>query len=95
MTNIEITSVAFTTASAAHVRAGLLGWVNLVLNDTLLVDGVTLRQTVDGRLTLSLPERRDAKGRKHAVLRPVDDEARLLFERQVFAKLGIEQEVES
>ena len=95
MTDIEISSVAFTNGSPADIRSGLIGWITCVLNDTLLVDGVTLRQTADGRLTLSYPTRRDGKGRKHPLVRPVDDDARRDIERQIFAKLGVEQEVAS
>ena len=93
MSDLRITSIAFTTASAAHVQTGLIGWINFVLNDTLLVDGVTLRRTVDGKLTLSFPERRDTRGRKHSILRPVDDDARRDIERQIFDQLCIEQGV--
>ena len=95
MNNFEITSAAFTNASHSDVRAGLIGYVTCVLNDTLLLDGITLRRTQAGRLTLSYPARRDGAGRQHHVVRPLDDDARRDLERQIFAKLGVEQEVAS
>ena len=56
---------------------------------------VTRDGTADGRLALSYPARRDRAGNQHHVIRPVDDGARRDLECQIFAKLGIEQEVES
>ena len=93
MTDLRITSVGFTNASSADIRTGLLGWLTFVLNDTLMVDGVTVRRTREGRTTLSYPARRDAAGQQHFFIRPIDDGARHDLERQIFAKLGIEQEV--
>ena len=93
MTQIQLTSIAFTAAPPAEVRTGLLGWVTCVVNDGLLLDGVTLRRTRDDRLTLSYPARRDSTGQQHHVVRPINDEARRAVEAQVFRALGIEQEV--
>lgn len=66
---------------------GLLGWVSCSYGH-LRLDGIALRRTRDGHLTLSYPERRDAAGRRHPVLRPLDDQARREIEEQVFAALG-------
>ena len=78
MINIEITSVAFTRGSRSDVQTGLLGYVTCVLNDALVLGGVTLRQTAAGKLTLSFPTRKDGRGHKHSILRPVDDDALLV-----------------
>lgn len=91
MTAITISSVAFTKAGDADVRTGLLGYVTCILNDALMLDGITLRRTADGRLALSYPSRRDGRGRQHPLVRPIGDAVRRDLERQVFAQLGIEE----
>ena len=95
MSGLRITSIAFVNASAEHIRTGLLGWITCVMNDMLMLDGITLRRTQAGRLTLSYPARRDGAGRQHHVVRPIDDDARRDIEEQVFRALGIELEAAS
>jgi DNA-binding cell septation regulator SpoVG len=80
---LEISEVVFTTATAALAQTGLLGFVSCCLNRALRLDGLTLRRTQDGKLTLSFPARRDARGRQHHFVRPIDDETRREIERQV------------
>ena len=55
----------------------------------LHVDGIALRRTTAGRPALSFPERTDRTGRRHAIVRPIDDEARQRIEHVVFAALGL------
>ena len=52
-----VTEVRFNRASDHDAATGLLGWVSLVLNGRLQLDGVAVRQTQDGGLRLSFPER--------------------------------------
>ena len=85
---VAITEVTFSPSTAGDRRAGLLGWVTFVLNGAIKIDGVTLRRTRDGRLTLSYPARRDRDGVEHFVIRPLGDKARVEIERQVFLALG-------
>ena len=66
---------------------GLLAWLTIE-TDRLVLDGVQLRRTLDGRHVLSWPARRDAKGGKHAVVRPADDASRVALEREVLGQLG-------
>ena len=89
---LEITSVAFTTSTPSQARTGLLGWVTCVLNDALLLDGITLRRTAAGRLTLSYPARRDRAGNQNHVIRPLDDDARQHLEREIFKALKCDLE---
>lgn len=89
---LAITSAGLTPASPTEARTGLLGWVTAVVNDAIMIDGVTLRRTQDGRLALSYPSRTDARGRRHHVVRPIDDAARREIERQVLERLGLTQE---
>ena len=86
---LVVTEVTYTPASEHDERAGLLGYIAIVLNEALRIDGLTLRRSNDGRLYLAYPCRTDASGRRHPLSRPLDEEARRLIEDQVFAELGI------
>ena len=74
------------------LERGLVGFVSIVVNDSLKLDAIALRRTLDGRPVLAFPARRDARGRQHSLFRPINDEARREIERQVFAALGIEED---
>jgi DNA-binding cell septation regulator SpoVG len=74
-------------AGDADARDGLIGFLSFIVGD-LIIDNVTLRRTLDGRYVLSWPARVDRQGRKHASIRPVNDEVRRRIERQVLAELG-------
>jgi DNA-binding cell septation regulator SpoVG len=89
---IRLTDLRFTNATPAEVRTGLLGYISVTVNGTLRLDGLTIRRTADGRRTLSFPARRDATGRQHYFVRPLDDRARREIEHQVFQALGIDVE---
>ena len=70
----------FTPASPSEQHTGLLGYVRLRYGD-LVLDGLTLRRTAAGRLTVSYPARRDRQGGRHAYFQPADEEKRAEFER--------------
>ena len=89
---IRISSVGFVPAPATEIRSGLLGWISCVLNGTVAVDGITLRRTAAGRLTLSFPARSDRRGGKHPIVRPIDDDARRSIEAAIFDALGVDAE---
>ncbi len=82
-----IRAVRFVPASDADADRGLLAYLKIDFGP-LVLDGVTLRRHADGRLGLSWPERTDRAGRRHPLVRPVNDEARELLEREVFKELG-------
>ena len=86
---LRVTHVRFRPAKERFVQTGLLGWISCDLGGDLLLDGIALRRTRTGYLTLSFPGRRDHRHRKHALVRPISDEARCEIERQVFEALGI------
>jgi DNA-binding cell septation regulator SpoVG len=86
---INIDRVELVTAGPAGAETGLLGWIQCRVNRSLLLDGLTLRRTQDGRLALSFPARRDRAGNQRFYVRPLDDETRCEIERQVFAALGL------
>lgn len=73
-------------ASDAEVRTGLLGFISVEFGN-LILDGIVLRRTADGRFTLSFPARTDRAGRRHAYVRPTDDAARQAIEREILGQL--------
>jgi hypothetical protein len=76
----EATVAHFTPATPSEQRTGLLGYLRVRYGD-LVLDGLTLRRTAAGRLTVSYPARRDRKGGKHPYFAPADEEKRVEFER--------------
>jgi len=92
MSSPRISEVSIAWASPAQVKDGLLGFVSMLLDGHVKVDGVCLRRTAAGELTLSYPSRQDHAGRHHPIVRPVSDEARRELERQVFEALGLAED---
>ena len=82
----EVRVRTWTRGSAQDERDGLLGFVMAEYGD-LVLDGITVRRTAEGRLALSFPARTDKAGRKHAYVRPIDDAARQEIEREVMSQL--------
>ena len=91
-TGITISDVRFTAAPITEQSRGLLGWLRVTVNGLIRLDGITLRRTALGRLTLSYPERRDRIGLVHPYIRPTDDSARHEIETQVFALIHLDPE---
>lgn len=85
---LVVTHAWLSPAPLADRQRGLLGFVACTINDSLRVDGLTLRQTVTGTLTLSYPARESRSWRKHFYVRPLDDRARREIELQIFQLLG-------
>ena len=79
--------VSWVRGSDQDVREGLLGFVSVEVGP-VLVDGLTLRRTSDGRLALSYPARTDRAGRRHPYVRPRDDAARIEIEREIIGLLA-------
>ncbi len=88
----NLDSVGFTKGNDDDVRSGLLGFITLGIGGMWLVDGVTLRRTEHGKLSLSFPCRKDSSGRRHPLIRPLDATARRAIENAVFAALGVNEE---
>lgn len=91
MTDLHVTDVRLTPAGPRDRDTGLLGYIELVLNGTLALDGVTLRCTAAGRRYLSFPARTDRAGERHHYARPLGEGARLELERQVLEALQLEE----
>jgi hypothetical protein len=79
--DLRISEVRYTPAPTADAQQGLIGFVTLVVDEALRLDGLALRRTLAGDLRLSWPTRIDRAGSKHAVVRPISD--------AVFDQLGI------
>lgn len=88
-----VSEVRFTRARPEQEMAGLLGFVRFVVNDGLQVDGVSLRRDNAGSTYLSYPARADRRGGLHPYLRPMGDAPRRDIEEQVFAALGLAEEL--
>ena len=85
-----VSNVNFVKGSEAEQGTGLLGYVSFDLNGMMRVDGVTLRHTREGRLSLSYPERRDGRGHGHSLIRPLSHRAQADIQRQVLSALASE-----
>lgn len=93
MTDHKIRVRTWMKASDQDIREGLLGWISVEYG-RLILDGVTLRRTLDGRFALSFPSRSDRAGRRHAYIRPVDDTVRQEIERELLWQLGEREDFE-
>ena len=85
---VRVSDARYTPASETKAATGLLGYTSFLIDGRIRVDGVRVRRTREGRLTLSFPTHEDHNGRKHSIVHPVDDETRVAIERAVFAALG-------
>lgn len=74
-------------ASDDDIRTGLLGFISVEYG-SLILDSIVLRRTTEGRYALSFPARTDRSGRRHAYVRPIDDDARRAIEREILWQLG-------
>lgn len=83
---LVIGDVRFTPAHEIDRQAGLLGWISCAIDD-LQLDGITLRTTANGRLTLAYPARRDQRGIQHPFMLPITERARASVEEQILAAL--------
>lgn len=84
----ELTDLRFTPAPSRLARAGLLGWATCRLGP-VVIDGLAVRRTRRGHLTVEFPIRRDSHGRKHALVRPIHSAAREAIRQQVLVAAGL------
>ena len=84
---IRLDQVSFTPAPEWERRRGLLGFLKFVLPEGLLVDGVALRRSPDGRYLFTWPAKKDRFGRERHHVRPLDDEARRAIEGELLDHL--------
>lgn len=88
---IRVTGIVFTLAGPADRLIGLIGFVRCVLGGAILLDDITVRRTLGGRITLSFPR----KDGGHFFHRPVDRRARAEIERQILEVVAAQLEASS
>jgi hypothetical protein len=88
------TALCFTPSAPRDKARGLLGFLSCRYGD-LVLGGIAVRRTRDGRHVLSFPVRHDRNGDQHHIVRPVDDDARKAIEAAVFDALGLQVEAAS
>ena len=91
MNDHEIRVRTWVRGSDDEIHSGLLGFLSVHYGN-LVLDGIVVRKTTDGRFTLSFPARTDYGGRRHPYIRPADDEARREIEAELLWQLGESQE---
>jgi hypothetical protein len=84
---IRISGVRFCRGSPAEIEHGLEGYISCVLNGAIGIDGLTLRRTQAGSLSISFPSRCDSRGRRHHSVWPKDRRAHYEIEQQILADL--------
>lgn len=84
---MSISELRFTRANDEMQRTGVLGFVKLVVDRWLVLDGIAVRRTAQGAFVLAFPERRDKSGRSHPIVHPIDDESREQIEQLVLDQL--------
>ena len=89
MRGLKISDVTFSSGSFEDLRRGLLGFISCTVNGSIRLDGITLRRTRNRRLALSFPAHRDAHGRDHPFIRPLDSASREAIEEQVLLALRV------
>ena len=84
---LRVSGVRLTPASPADQHSGLLGFVRCTLDGDLAVDGIGLRRTRSGRLTLSWPGHKTVTGRFHPHVRPISEAACAAIEAELLEHL--------
>ncbi|MCC7171717.1 MAG: hypothetical protein IT459_14825 [Planctomycetes bacterium] len=82
-----VSDVGFAPARGALVGTGLLGWARFTLDGMIRIDGVGVRVTRRRTLEITLPERKDARGRNHPIVSIADACARASISEQVLDAL--------
>ena len=82
--------IRFRAATQMDQQTGLVGYVAFTLGP-LRLDGITVRRTLDGRLSLSYPARKNGRGVNHPIVRPLGEQERREVEFEVFRALGLEE----
>lgn len=85
----RVSIASFTPAPPLDIADGLLGWLDIEVGGLVVIHGVALRRSRRGGLALSWPAKDDSHGNRRAVVRPLDDRARVAIERQVFGELRL------
>jgi DNA-binding cell septation regulator SpoVG len=79
-----IADLRFTPTSPAVAESGLLAWASCRLGP-IRVQGLAVRRTLSGHLSVTFPSRRDRRGRKHEIVAPLDRATRREIEAAILA----------
>ena len=86
-----VTDVRMVDAPPTDLRLGLLGYITCTVGGLALA-GLTLRRSRAGRLYVAFPRPRDAQGREHVNVRPLNAASQRDIQAQIFLALGIHLE---
>lgn len=88
--SLTIRVLQIVAGTPSEMKSGLLAWLSVEIDGTLIVAGITLRRTVDGRHAISFPLRRDPRGNRHTLIAPVDSDARRRIESAILQQLDLD-----
>lgn len=88
MPEYRVLDLRATAALPNDVARGLLAYVSFTVCG-LRIDGITLRRTRNGALTLSFPTRKKSGGQPRQIVRPVSSEIRDSLMRRTLAELQL------
>ena len=92
---LTVSDVRYSPATRDDSAVGLLGYASFVVADVIVLDGVAIRRTRDGRIVLAFPVKHDRAGREHSLVRPVSNAARQAITRAVIEALQLRAEAPS
>lgn len=87
---LTVTDASLVAANPAEREKGLLGYLAITVNGRLRIEGLALRRTMTGRISVSFPEKRDSSGRPIHLVRPLDADTQRSLERQILEILAYE-----
>ena len=87
MSDLIVSDLVFTPSRIEERDTGLMGWIECQLGESLRLDGIALRRTREGRITLGFPARKSSSGAKHYYFRPASDRARREIEMAILGEL--------
>ncbi len=87
--SMRVTVTSIRPAGDRERDRGLLAYVTVLVNDSLRLDGLTIRISREGRPTVCFPERSDGRGRNHPLVWPVTPEAWRAFESEILSATDI------
>lgn len=82
---ISISEISYEPAPDGLRSTGLIGFVRVLVNDSLVIDGVTIRELRDGGVSVSWP-RRNGGGGTHRLVYPLSP-VRAALEGEILARL--------
>lgn len=89
--SLNITGVELRWAPDRDRDAGLIAYVAVTLNESVRLDGITLRRARNGSSYLAFAHRLDSRGRERWYARPLTESAKREFEDAVRQELALQQ----